>query len=131
MTVTPDAVTAAFVATRDEIAAKKKAFENWKAEQEEVQDRRRAYLKSQMAAGTTGLKTAHGTVYLKRKESLTVADKEVFLKHIQETDSWELLDIRAAKKANLEIMGEERTQQHAPGLKYTAIEEVMVNRPSK
>ncbi len=128
---TPDTVTAAFIATRDEIAAMSKKFDLWKAAQEVMQDSRRAYLKSQMATGTTGLKTVHGTVYIKRKESIKVSDKEVFLNHIKATESWELADIRAAKKANLEVMGEDRTKEPAPGINYTAIEEVMVNRPSK
>ena len=71
----------------------------------------------------------YGTAYRNTKKSYRVTDWDAFIAYIKETDNYQLLEKRVAKRAAAEIHAEERIVP--PGLDY--IEEVEINilRPRK
>jgi hypothetical protein len=64
-----------------------------------------------------------GTAYRNTKKSYRVEDWDAFIEYIKETDNFQLLERRVAKKAAAEIHAEERAIP--PGLLY--VEEVEFN----
>lgn len=75
--------------------------------------------------GLDNIKCAAGTAYRKTDYSATVKDREAFLKFIQESGLWDLLDARANKK-----FVREYTEQTAmvPGVDLSSISSVGVRR---
>ena len=65
----------------------------------------------------------YGTAYRNIKKSYRVSDWDEFIEYIKETDNFQLLEKRVAKKAAAEIHAEERAVP--PGLTY--VEEVEFN----
>lgn len=75
--------------------------------------------------GLDNIKCAAGTAYRKTEYSATVKDREAFLKFIQESGLWDLLDARANKKFTREY-----TEKVAmvPGVEMSSISNVGVRR---
>jgi hypothetical protein len=76
-------------------------------------------------SGLANIKCSAGTAYRKTDYSATVKDREAFLKFIQESGLWDLLDARANKK-----FVREYTEQTAmvPGVDLSSISSVGVRR---
>lgn len=127
--ITIDTVVAAYVKTRAEISAKKKAYEEEEARLKGIQEKRENWLAAQMdATGQTAAKTDHGTCYFTRKESVTIVDWDAFLAYIVEHEAYELLEHRVAKNAALEIMGDDRDKLPPPGTNYVGLRAVNVRK---
>ena len=75
--------------------------------------------------GLDNVKCSAGTAYRKTDYSATVKDRDAFLKFIQESGLWDLLDARANKK-----FVREYTEQTAavPGVDLSSISSVGVRR---
>jgi hypothetical protein len=74
------------------------------------------------------LKTSHGTCYTATKFSASLADPGLFMKHVIDTQSWDLLDRRANVTAVKEYV-----EQHnglPPGVNLTSSTSVNVRRPT-
>lgn len=129
MTITADDVVAAYIKTRDEIAARKKLLEEELRPLQELQEKRENWLIGEIVrTGLKNLPTKHGTAYITRAESVTVADWDAFFDYVQRGEKWELLEHRAAKVGVLEIMGEERQNPPPPGLNYSALQKIGVRK---
>jgi len=133
MAVTLDAVTAAYVATREEIRAMEAEIETRKT----LQAKREAWLLAELEkSGLQNAKTLHGCVYKALKESVVVVDKQVFFDWVFENDKREFLEGRVAKTAATEMMGplvktgagECREGQPPPGCNYSATRTVQVRK---
>src|SRR5574343_260027 len=102
MTVTVEAVIAAYIKTRDEIEAKEKAVKAEVAELKAVQEKRAMWLLGSMEKlGATSIKGAAGTAFVDYKDSATVADSQAFLGWVHE--DWDtrktFLENRVSKTA--------------------------------
>lgn len=75
--------------------------------------------------GLDNIKCSAGTAYRKTDYSATVKDREAFLKFIQESRLWDLLDARANKKFVREYT--EKTAM-VPGVDLSSISSVGVRR---
>jgi hypothetical protein len=74
------------------------------------------------------LKTSYGTCYTATKFSASLADPGLFMKHVIDTQSWDLLDRRANVTAVKEYV-----EQHnglPPGVNLTSSTSVNVRRPT-
>ena len=123
--VNPDVVTAAYVASREEIRGLEAQIDKIK----EVQKKREDWLLNQMQTqGLQNMKTLHGTVYTSLKESVTVSDGEAFMNWVRETESWEFLNKAANKTAVLERMTEKREVPPPPGVNYSAVRVAQIRK---
>lgn len=116
-----DEVTAAFVATREEIRKLEKELEEKLKPLKELQEKRELYLiKLLNDAGCQNMKTLHGTIYKSRKESVTCADWDAFIEWVKSNDKYEFLDHRINKTATIEYMNNGENPP-PPGANYTAM----------
>lgn len=109
-----------YMILRDEAAQLKKARDEVKQKMEVLEAK---LLKGFEKLGVDSAKTPFGTAYTTHRTSVTVADKEVFMKFVRAEGEWELMEARAAKLAV-----EHYVEMHGnlpPGLSMT--EEVVVN----
>ena len=127
--VTPGQVIAAFIATRDEISALKKKFDELIAEKKELQSRREAYLLGLMnQQSLENMKTSEGTVFVDWKDSARVSDREAFLEWVHE--DWEnresFLENRVSKSAVKQR--HEDGEQSPPGVSYAKTKGIKIRR---
>jgi nanoRNase/pAp phosphatase (c-di-AMP/oligoRNAs hydrolase) len=95
-----DAVVERYVALRDKKAALKTKHEAEMAPYTEAMDRLElAILKNLQAQGVESVRTKAGTAYTSRSVSVTVADKAAFRDFVTNNEAWDMVDMRAAKKA--------------------------------
>ena len=127
--ITTDIVLEAYIKTRNEIKELEDKISELKAFQAKKEEWFLAKLDEDNA---TSFKTKHGTVYTVIKESVTVADQEVFFNWVKENDAWGFIEKRACKAEVLSAMGDReesgRPEPPPPGLNYTAIKSVGVRK---
>ena len=129
MSVPIELIVKKYVETRNEIAAIEAEAKEKVDELKKYQEAREQHLfKVLSELGCKNIKTDFGTVYTARKESVTVADKEVFINWVKETDGFSYMDIRANKTSVLEAMGEERENNPPPGVNYVSIATVQIRK---
>ena len=131
-TVSIDLVIEKYIATRDEIEAKKKAFDLEVMDLKAVQERRELWLKGEMdKLGVDSFKTAAGTAFVEFKDSATVADAAEFFTWVG--DDWEerksFLENRVSKAAVKQRLEDGETPP--PGVNYVKVKDVKVRRPAK
>lgn len=85
-----------------------------------------AILNHLQATGSEGIRTKAGTAYKKTETSITVADKEVFKRHLFETGLWDLADIRASKSGIEQFRAE--NDDLPPGINWRQSVSVGVQR---
>lgn len=128
-TPTPDAVVAAYVKTRDEIAKMTAELSEAIKPLKELQARREQWLtKAILDSGLKNLPTLHGTAYISRAESIQCSDWDTFLKWVIDNEKFEFLERRISKSPVLEMMGENRTELPPPGASYTSIQTLGVRK---
>ena len=121
-----DTVAAAYVKTRDEIAAKNKEIDALK----EVQSKREDWMLAELEKlGLQNVKTPHGvTVYKSLKESVSIGDWDAALNWVKDNDCYEFLTKGFNKTAVLEYMGDNRENPPPPGCNYTAVRTVGIRK---
>ena len=129
MKITTDKVIENYIERRNSI----KELEDRISELKALQQKCEQWLLTKLDEdGETSKKTAHGTVYVKVSESVTVADQDMFLNWVKENDAWECIEKRAAKTAILQIMGDReeggRPNPTPPGLNYVAVRNVGIRK---
>jgi hypothetical protein len=121
---------AAYVALRDQIKAKeeehKKELEPKKKMLEEINAR---LLTGLNQTGQDSAKTPAGTAYKKRFVSATIADRDMFKRHVIGAEAWELIDWRANKTAVDAFV--KNHQDAPPGVTFTQGYDVGVRRSDK
>lgn len=128
-----DLAVAKFVELRDRKAALKKQCDEETQKLDSLMDGIEVWVKTQMhEAGTTSMKTPHGTAYIAWKESATVADWDAVLGYIKEHEAWGLLEKRVSKAEVKTIMEEDRNGQYQnpppPGVNFVRVETINVRR---
>lgn len=108
-------VVKAYVTIRDKVAEIKSAHKAQLKPYEEALNK----LEFQMLgilnnAGVDSMKTPDGTAYRTEKTSVTIADKSAFMDYVKNSESFELLDVRANKTAVEDFMAEH--QDLPPGV---------------
>lgn len=129
MKITTDTIIESYITTRNEI----KALEDQISELKAYQSKKEEYLLSKMLAdNTTGIKSKHGTVYVKTTESIRVSEPDTFFQWVKDNEAWECIEKRAAKTAILQLMGEQendsRPNPPPPGLDYVSMKSVGVRK---
>lgn len=124
-----DKVVEVYISTRNQI----KEMEDELAEKlkplKALQDTRERYLHQRLTEmGAQNTKTAFGTVYQTRKESVTVSDWAILLDHIKKENRYDLLNRAVNKTVALEIMGDERQNQPPPGVSYSSVATVNIRK---
>jgi hypothetical protein len=115
--VTYDRVAEAYVKTREEI----RALEAKIKELDKIQDKREEwFLAALQSQGLKNVKTEHGTAFITRKESVTVADWDTLRNWVETTGKWEFVNKSVNKTAVLEQLGDERTGDLPPGVNYSS-----------
>lgn len=85
-----------YVELRDKRAQLKAESAELKAEMDQIESKLLAAFDK---LGVDSAKTPFGTAYTTTNTSAKVADKEVFMNFVRDTEQWELLETRAAKLA--------------------------------
>jgi hypothetical protein len=121
-----DGLTRKYVALRDkkeEIAA---AHKKELAKYTEVLNKLDAlFLEYLNEHGLQNLTTKHATVFKGVRTSVSVADKEVFLKHVLTNEEYDLLDVRASKSIVKDMF---ENGEDVPGVNLRQEQYTRVNR---
>lgn len=125
-----DAAINTYVATRDDLAAERKAYNAYEAKAKNYMDRIEMFIKSIAdELGVDSVRTQSGTAYRTVKTAYRVGDWDAYVKWLQETGNFQCLEKRAAKNAVKEVHDE--TGEIPPGLEYHVEVGFDVRRPSK
>lgn len=81
------------------------------------------------STGQENAKTKAGTVFKTTEVSATIADKDVFRRHVIGGELWDLLDWKANKTAVRDVVDD--TGEAPPGINYSTRQVVGVRRPVK
>jgi hypothetical protein len=123
-------IIAAYVKLRDDLDARKKKYEEETKPMKDALDQLNSALLTQLnATGQDSAKTPAGTAYRKRFTSATIADKEMFRRHVIGSEEWDLIDWRANKTAVAKCV--EENGDPPPGVNFTQGFDVGVRRPGK
>ena len=128
--ITVDRVIAAYVATRDAIAAEKKKFDAAVASMKALQEKRERWFMGEMdRTGATSMKAnGVGSVFIDYKDSAKVSDREEFYAWVNA--DWEgrnhFLENRVAKGSVKQML--DGGSPPPPGVNYVKIKDVKVRR---
>lgn len=126
--VTPDKAIEVFIKIRDEITARKKAFDESIADLKEQQTSLEVYLKAHLnETGADSIKTKAGTAFKTTKEKVSVADWPDFFAFVKDEERWEFLKHDVVKSAVKDYL--EENDDLPPGVGYSTSVEVQVRRP--
>lgn len=113
-----------YIALRDKKAALKRDYEAKVEAIDQMLDKVETLLLTNMQEqGVDSYKTPAGTAYKSVRASASVADRESFMRFIQETGEWSMLDVRANKTAVQEYR--EANNDLPPGVNWS--EQIVVN----
>lgn len=119
-----------YVATRDELAAERKAYNTYEAKAKNYMDRIEMFIKNKAdEIGVDSFKTKSGTAYRMVKTQYRVGNWDAYVEWLIKTGNFQCLEKRAAKNAVKEVHDE--TGEIPPGLEYVAEISFDVRRPSK
>ena len=76
--------------------------------------------------GMDSMKTEAGTAYRSVRTSVTVGDREAFMKYVQDNNEWPLLEVKASKAAVVEYR--DANDDLPPGINWRAEQVVNVRR---
>lgn len=118
-----------YVATRDDLAEKRKAYNQYEANAKAFMNRIQVFIHQKAnELGVDSFKTAAGTAYRAVKTQYRTDDWDTFLTWLKETGNYQCLEKRPAKLAVKEIHDE--TGNVPPGLLHHVEVEFDVRRPS-
>ena len=122
----------AYVAMRDDLAAKKKVFDEFakgrKADMQKIADALQKLMDA--AGGIESLRTDAGTAFRATKDFVSVEDWNQTLQWVRDTDTLELFNKAVNKTVVKEYMSE-HDGATPPGLAYGTSIEIQVRRPTK
>jgi len=119
-----------YVATRDELATERKAYNTYEAKAKNYMDRIEMHIKTIAdEMGVDSVRTKSGTAYRTVKTSYRVGNWDEYWKWLKENDFSQCVEKRAAKNAVKEIHDE--TGEIPPGLEYHVEVGFDVRRPTK
>jgi hypothetical protein len=125
-----DKLVAAYVKLRDQIAEETRQYEERVKGKKQLLEQINSTLLTQLnATGQDSAKTPAGTAYRKRYTSATIADKEMFRRHVIGSEDWDLIDWRANKVAVAKCV--EENGDPPPGVNFSQGFDVGVRRPGK
>jgi hypothetical protein len=117
-----------YIQLRDKKAQMKQEFDSKVANIDEAMKKIEAHMMKVLdEAGADRIGGATGVAFKSTVNSATVADKDAFRKFVQDSDRWELADLRAAKTAVKEYIDE--VEDLPPGINWRTETVVRINRP--
>lgn len=125
-----DQAIATYVATRDDLAAERKAYNTYEAHAKNYMGRIQAFIQAKAdELGLESIRSKSGTAYRTVKTSYRVVDWDAYWQWLKENDFSQCVEKRAAKLAVKEIHDD--TGELPPGLEHIVEIEFDVRRPSK
>lgn len=125
-----DEAISTYVVTRDELAAERKAFNQYEARAKNYMDRIEMHIKTVAdEMGVDSVRTKSGTAYRTVKTAYRVGNWDDYLSWMKETGNFQCLEKRAAKNAVKEVHDD--TGEVPPGLEYHVEVGFDVRRPTK
>ena len=113
-----------YISLRDRRDERKREFKEADAADAEMQDKIEAkLLEVFQSSGMDSVKTSFGTAYTTTRTSVTVADKEIFMKYIIDNGEYPLLEVRPSKTAVEQY--KEAHEELPPGVNWRS--EIVVN----
>lgn len=117
-----------YIQLRDKKAQMKQEFDSKTSSIDEAMKKIEAHMMKVLdEAGADRIGGATGVAFKSTVNSATVADKEAFRAFVQESDRWELADLRAAKTAIKDYIDE--VADLPPGINWRTETVVRINRP--
>jgi hypothetical protein len=118
-----------YIALRDRKAEMKAAFDNSVAVIDAAMEKVENVILGKLNdSGGDSIATPAGTAFKQEMTSATVADRDTFLGHVIERQSWNLLDVRANKTAVSEF--KTANGDVPPGVAWRAETVVRIRRPN-
>lgn len=125
---TIDEAIGVYVDVRDELRRHQKKAKEREEELKAFMDKISMWLRDKAdEVGVDSFKTKHGTAYRAEKKSYRVADWDAMVAYIKETDNFQLLEKRVAKRACEEI--HRLDGDVPPGIEFSIEVEMNVLRP--
>lgn len=125
--VTVDKRVEQYIQIRDELARRKKAYEESIEKLVEAQNMLTGWMQNFLdQSGADSIKTAHGTCYTSTKYSASLADPAAFMAYVKESGKFDLLD----RKANVTACKDFVAEHGVPpaGVNMSAIKTIGVRR---
>jgi hypothetical protein len=120
---------AEYINCRDALKKRKDEYEESIEALVDLQNRLTGWLQSFMEkAGADNIKTSRGTCYHSTKYTASLADSDIFMKFVIETQNFDLLDRKANVTAVKAYVAE--TGNLPPGANLSSIKTVGVRRPT-
>lgn len=118
---------AQYIAIRDKIKAEDEAHkEKMKPMKEALEQLGGVLAQFMTETGSDGIKTEAGTCYITTRWSASLADADAFMRFVQETGNFDLLDRKANATAVRDYVEEHTTLP--PGVNLSSIQQVGVRR---
>ena len=120
-----------YVELRDQLKAADAGYAAWKNENFDtpMNEIEMQLLDQLNQSGVDSFKTKKGTAYKKKAVSVTTADGAEFRRHVIGLEAWDLIDFRPNKTTVSDLV--DNGEGVPPGLNYTTIYKVNINRPTK
>lgn len=116
-----------YIAIRDKIKAEDEAHkEKMKPMKEALEQLGGVLAQFMTETGSDGIKTEAGTCYITTRWSASLADADAFMRFVQETGNFDLLDRKANATAVRDYVEEHTTLP--PGVNLSSIQQVGVRR---
>lgn len=124
---TPAELVEAYIKLRDKKEAATAEFKKSLETTNKVMDMLEGVLLEQLQTLGVDSLTAKGigTVYRNTQNSCTVEDRDTFRSWVEETENWDVVDMRANKTAVKELLDKGET---VPGVKFSSIYTVGIRR---
>ena len=118
-----------YIQVRDALARVDAKWEKERKPLLEIQERLSGRIRKFMDDNKLeNLKTAHGTCYTSTRFTASLADPDIFMKHVIATGQFDLLDRRANSTAVKDYVNEHN--ELPPGCNLNAVQTVGVRRPT-
>jgi hypothetical protein len=118
-----------YIEIRDKKAQLKAEYDAKKNKMDDALDKIEAViLKTFDASGMDSAKTENGTAYTSRLVTATVADPDVFMRHVVETEAWHMIEKRCSKVGVEQYRAEH--DEVPPGINWREERVVNVRRSS-
>ena len=117
---------AMYVKLRDELRRIQHEFNEKEKEAKDVLEQISMWLRDKAdSLGVQNFKTDAGTAYRSTKKIYRITDWDAFTAYVRETDNFQLIEKRVAKRATAEV---HESEGLPPGIEYFEEVEFLVNR---
>ena len=116
-----------YITLRDKKSELKREYETKVKKVDDVLDKMEgAILTAFESTGIDSAKTEHGTAYVSTRTTASVADRDVFMRHVVDNQDWTLLEVRCSKAAVEQYTA--ANEEPPPGVNISSTRVVNIRR---